>query len=276
MNRLLHDLGRRMFPAYHALSYGFEPDPWQKELLENQHRRVIVCCGRQVGKSKTTAMLARQTAETKPNSLTLVIGPAERQSVEFHRKTNEDHLKEDEDYGLTKVADNQKATELSNGSRIIALPGKEETIKGYSAVDLLIIDEAAYVPDYVWIAVKPMVMVSRGRVVILSTPRSKEGFFYDIWQDAQKKGSRWHPIHITTEECPRIPVEDIEEARSTYPSYAFQREYMAEFTDHEDSLFSNDDLDAMFSDNHGIQPLADTDLISPYLEQLFEEPAWAN
>lgn len=37
--------------------------------------------------------------------------------------------------------------ELQNGSRIISLPGKEQTVRGFSGVRLLAIDEAARVPD---------------------------------------------------------------------------------------------------------------------------------
>src|SRR5215831_9017902 len=58
--------------------------------------------------------------------------------------------------------DSTHTLELANGSRIISLPGKEETIRGFSKVALLILDEAAWVADDLYIAARPMLAVSDG------------------------------------------------------------------------------------------------------------------
>ena len=60
---------------------------------------------------------------------------------------------------------------LANGSRIIALPGTEKTIRGYAAADLVVIDEAARVEDDLLTAVRPMlaaaVLVTMSRSMAL-------------------------------------------------------------------------------------------------------------
>jgi hypothetical protein len=66
-------------------------------------------------------------------------------------------------------------------SKIVALPCKEETIRGYSSVGLLIIDEAARVPDELYHGVRPMLEASDGRIICLSTPFGRVGLFYDAW-----------------------------------------------------------------------------------------------
>ena len=43
--------------------------------------------------------------------------------------------------------ENKLSLELANGSRIVALPGNEASIRGFSGVTLLLIDEGARVPD---------------------------------------------------------------------------------------------------------------------------------
>ena len=53
--------------------------------------------------------------------------------------------------------------ELTNFSRIVCVPCKEETIRGFAKVDLLVIDEAARVPDDLYRAVRPMLAVSGGQ-----------------------------------------------------------------------------------------------------------------
>jgi hypothetical protein len=97
--------------------------------------------------------------------------------------------------------------ELANGSRIVSLPGDEQTIRGYSGVALLAIDEAARVPDDLYRAVRPMLAVSGGRLVCLSTPYGKRGWFFETW----KGGSGWQRARITADQCPRITPEVLAE-----------------------------------------------------------------
>jgi hypothetical protein len=88
--------------------------------------------------------------------------------------------------------------ELENGSRIVSLPGKEGTIRGYPGARLLAIDEAAWVPDDLYLAVRPMLAVSDGRLVALSTPHGTRGWFYEAWRgqflDAQTQAFRREDI----------------------------------------------------------------------------------
>src|SRR6516164_11806413 len=67
---------------------GFEPDPWQAKLLRSTSRQIILCMGRQVGKSTVTAALALHTALYRPGSLILVIAPSQRQSRELFIKVH--------------------------------------------------------------------------------------------------------------------------------------------------------------------------------------------
>src|SRR5205085_8729659 len=98
---------------------------------------------------------------------------------------------------------------LENGSRIVSLPGEEATVRCYSGVRLLVIDEAARVPDSLYSAVRPMLAVSRGRLVALSTPAGRRGWFHDAWQGA----GDWHRIRITADQCPRISAAFLAEER---------------------------------------------------------------
>jgi hypothetical protein len=48
-----------------------------------------------------------------------------------------------------------------NGSRIVGLPGIEVTVRGFSAVSLLLIDEASRVDDAMYKALHPMLAVGQ-------------------------------------------------------------------------------------------------------------------
>jgi hypothetical protein len=78
---------------------------------------------------------------------------------------------------------------LTNGSRIVSLPAGEETIRGFSAVSLLVIDEAARVSDDLYFAVRPMLATSGGSLVALSTPLGQRGFFFEAWESAAGGGA---------------------------------------------------------------------------------------
>jgi hypothetical protein len=71
---------------------------------------------------------------------------------------------------------NKLSLMLPNGSRIVGLPGTERTVRGFTA-SLILIDEAAGVEDAMYKALRPMLAVQRGDLWLISTPRSKRGFF---------------------------------------------------------------------------------------------------
>jgi hypothetical protein len=139
--------------------------------------------------------------------------------------------------------------ELSNGSRIIALPGKEATLRGFSGVSLLIVDEASRVPDELYQAIRPMLAVSGGRIVLLSTPFGKRGFFYSEWTD----GVDWRKVKITADQCPRINAEWLERERQMIGDWWYQQEYFCEFVETNDQVFSYDDIQAALDSS--IEPL---------------------
>ncbi len=133
---------------------------------------------------------------------------------------------------------------LANGSRIEALPGSERTVRGFSGAALLIVDEAARVADELYFAVRPMVAVSGGALIMLSTPYGKRGIFHQEWTE----GGNWGRYQVTAEECPRIPPAFLEEERRGMPDWWFAQEYLCEFRETEDQIFSHDMIEAARSD----------------------------
>jgi hypothetical protein len=144
------------------------PDPWQVQVLASPLAQVLLLCSRQVGKSTVAAALAMRAAILQSGALTLLLSPSQRQSGELFRKVLSYHAALGQ--ALPVTAESVLRIEFANGSRIVSLPGDESTIRGYSGVALLVIDEAARVDDNLYRAVRPMLAVSRGRLVALSTP----------------------------------------------------------------------------------------------------------
>jgi hypothetical protein len=220
---------------------GLEPDRWQTSLLYSDAPRMLLLCSRQAGKSQTAAAVALKTALLAPQSLILLLSPSLRQSGELFRDKFLPLYRR-----WTNACPARRETalelELANGSRIVSLPGTEQTIRGYSGVKLLVIDEASRVADALYCAVRPMVAVSHGRLVALSTPFGKRGWFHDEWHST----SSWERVRITAEECPRIPASFLAEERLALGPRWYRQEYECSFEETIDAVFSSEDIAAAF------------------------------
>jgi len=217
-------------------------------VLGTTRKRGLLNCSRQWGKSTITAAKAVHQASSEPGSLTLVVSPSARQSGEFLRKAGGFVRK----LGIRPKGDgdNELSIQMPNGSRIVGLPESEATIRGFSAVSLLLIDEAARVSDEVYRAVRPMLAVSQGALWLMSTPFGKRGFFYEAWAHG---GGEWERIRAPATECPRIPREFLEEERAVQGERWFRQEYLCEFEDAVSGVFARDLVDRAITDE--VEPL---------------------
>lgn len=245
MTALAVDLASALDPVALARRAGIEPDPWQREVLRAPERQIILNCSRQSGKSTTTGILATHAALYDPGSLALLVSPSERQSIELLRKVK-DTLRA---LGVTAdevEKDNTLGLETTSGSRVLALPGKEETIRTYSGVRLIAIDEASRAADALYHALRPMLAISGGRLVLLSTAFGRRGFFWEAWAQG---GTMWRRFEIPATMCPRITPEFLAQERASLPRDVFAQEYMCEFVEASGSVFDADDLAAIFGES---------------------------
>src|SRR5262245_8319837 len=226
---------------------GMEPDPWQVTVARSRSPRILLNCSRQSGKTSLTAALALATAFREPRTLTLILSPSLRQSSESFRKVL-DHYRACAT-PIPTSAESALRLELTNGSRIVSLPGTEGTVRGFSKVRLLIVDEAARVEDALYYSIRPMLSISQGRLIALSTPFGKRGWFYQEWTE----GEGWERVEVTGEQCPRISQAFLAEEKRTLPPLWYQSEYMCQFVDTIDQLFRYEDVMGAISAT--VQPL---------------------
>lgn len=253
-------------PVYLFRALGNEPDPWQSQVLRSPAKQVLLNCARQTGKSTVVAVAALHEALYRPPALVLLLSPGERQSGELFRKVMDTyHALAIEKPPL--VLESIFRAEFANGSRILALPGREDTVRGYSGVRLLLIDEASRVADDLYESVRPMLAVSGGRLMLLSTPYGKRGFFYHEWRDG---GPEWERIQIRAADCPRMTPEFLAREMAQGARY-YQQEFGCEFVETDDQYFRDEDIRAAF--DPAILPLfaEDGSLSDPAIRPLFAE-----
>jgi hypothetical protein len=241
------ELRMALDPVAFARSVGVEPDRWQHKLLRSSSDRVLLNCSRQSGKSTMSALIALHRALYRPGSLILCLAPALRQSQELFAKV----LGFYRELGrpVRAQAEGKLSLELENASRIVTLPGSEKTIRGFSGVSLLLLDEAARVEDPLYHAVRPMLAVSGGSLMMLSTPHGKRGVFYEEWTE----GIGWERYEVPATEVPRISEEFLEEERRSLPARIFRQEYLCSFEELEDAVFLTEHVERAITPE--VQPL---------------------
>jgi Terminase large subunit, T4likevirus-type, N-terminal len=229
------DFARALDICLLAKDCGINPDPVQAKLLTTSARKVLLCCTRQWGKSTIAALIALYECLYQAPAMVILVSPSQPQSTELFRKLHHFWSK----LPGAPMARQESLTrmELANGSRIVSLPGSERTTRGFSACTLLIIDEAARVPEELLAAVRPTLAATGGRFFALSTPAGKRGWFYEAWNN---EGAGWEKVMVKATECSRIKPEFLAEEMAQLGPMIYSQEYMCEFVDAETSVFSTE------------------------------------
>lgn len=204
-------------------------DPWQERALRSEARRLLMITPRQSGKSTVAAIIAL-AASTIPGGLAVACAPTMRQSGELLRAVRVLHKPLEEIHRIRN--ESVLRLEFTNGGRVVAIPGTETTVRGLAGAAVVVLDETACLPTAdLYFSLSPMVAVSGGRIIILSTPRQPGSWFHKLWTD----DNDFDKIHISYEDCPRLNPKFLESERLSMPKAVFDREYRAVFVDQENS-----------------------------------------
>jgi hypothetical protein len=222
---------------------GMKPDPWQSRFVRSYARSSLLLCSRQSGKSTATGAMSAMTAIREPGSLILLLSPTLRQSGELFRDKVLPAYRAacERGAGVPSVAETALSLHLANGSRVVSLPENEAGIRGFSGVAMIVIDEASRVSDALYLAVRPMLATTNGRLVALTTPFGKRGWFHREWEEG---GPSWERTQAKATECPRVTRAFLAEELRALGERAYAQEYECAFNDSVDSVFSDTDIQA--------------------------------
>jgi len=233
------DLALGLDPVRFAAAAGYpDLDDWQQKVLRVKPRRLLLNCSRQVGKTLTAALLALHQAIYADGSLAVVVAVAQRQSQETVRICRDL-------YGtlgrpVPAESENKLSLELENGSRILAVPSTEQTIRGLAGVNLLVLDEASRMPDSLYGAVLPFLATSNGALALLSTPFGRRGFFFESYQQR----AEWYYVEAPATACARIPASFLAEQRKKTNALLYAQEWECQFNNSERGAFREEDIHA--------------------------------
>jgi hypothetical protein len=241
------DLIVSLDPVTLAALAGYRLDPWQREAVRSEADQQLILAPRQSGKTLVSAVRAAHELLANPGALVLLVAPATRQAGELYR-TARQFLEAVP--GVSLVQRSALSLELGTGSRLVVIPGDTadaRTTRGFSAVRLLIIDEAARVRDDVYYSLRPVVAVSRGKILLLSTPAGQRGAFF---KEATSGSPDWHRVRVSTAECPRLDPQWLAAERERIGRWWYAQEYgtpYPQFLDAETALYATADIEACIS-----------------------------
>jgi Terminase large subunit, T4likevirus-type, N-terminal len=197
------------------------PTPWQETFLRApQGASILALTARQVGKTTTAAWGIAHSILFTPGSLSVIACPAQRQSAEAVRRVREAVIKA----GAELESDNVYALELNNGSRVLALPGSDDSIRGLTVDGWIVADEAARLPHVLIAALRPMRARTQARLAMLSTAWSRTDPFWTAWASDEQS---WIRLKATADaDVTLFPAQFLEQERRALGEDAFKREYL--------------------------------------------------
>lgn len=252
---LIEDFHMALDPARFSQRVGLPPDDWQRRLLQSSAKRILLNCSRQSGKTTTIGTLEAHAAIYHDGIQIINVAPGLRQSRELFRKVMMAYRVAGKP--IPSRVENKLELELTNNSRVVALPGSEGTIRGFSGIDWLIFEEASRIPDVLYHSVRPMIATRPdARIIVPSTPFGSRGFFYEQWLEIVGKKinkafgdiigntsmDEWEYFEVRAEDCPRITPEFLEEERASMGEWWFQQEYGCKFQDAQGAAFRSEDI----------------------------------
>jgi hypothetical protein len=176
----------------------FELFPYQEKTLNQfkDHRYNIVLKSRQTGISTLTAgySLWKMIFNQDYNVLVIAIKQEVAKNLVTKVRVMYDNLP-----SWLKVAtqeDNKLSLRLVNGSQVKAIPSSPDAGRS-EALSLLVVDEAAFVPDIneIWASATPALSTG-GSCIALSTPNGVGNWFHQQWVGAEEGTNEFNPIYL--------------------------------------------------------------------------------
>ena len=207
----------------------FDLHPAQMQVFQDKTRFRVLVAGRRFGKTYEAIAEASCAALDPANKLrqpVFLIAPTQAQAKILYWRPLVDKLHR----LITSTNVNEGLITLNNGV-LVGVKGADnpDALRG-PGLWVAILDEYANMKPYVWgEIVRPALADSRGRALFIGTPDGRN-HFYDLYQMAAAGvDSAWKAWHFESIENPFLPAGEVEAARSSMSSAAFNKEFRASF-----------------------------------------------
>lgn len=199
--------------------------PKQDEIRRHPARFKAVSCGRRFG--KTLMAVALIFACAAAGGAAWWVGPTSREAKIGWKQLRQMALQ----VPGAVVKDGTKEITFPTGGWLAVLSAESATLRG-EGLDLVVIDEAAFIPDLnrVWnYDLRAALSDRKGGAVFISSPDGRN-YFYQLFQRGQDPAHpEWASWQATSYDNPFLDKAEIDAARAELPEWVFRQEYLAEF-----------------------------------------------
>lgn len=224
---------------------GYKPFKWQAEVhngiskfgFKSGHLH-IVKAKRQIGKSFIIINELLRFSINYKGTVNCSLSP----TLDQARKIYNGILKATDQTGVIKKKnDSLLEIEFINGSTILFKSAEQrESLRGYTVSGILCIDEAAYITDEVWGIIRPTTDVHQACILIVSTPKFRMGFFFDLFMmglAGNPKITSYDLCKFDTSEL--LPPDQLELYKQMMPKNLYITEILGQFLDSESIVFGD-------------------------------------
>lgn len=212
----------------------------QKLVYKSKARFKILSCGRQWGKTSLVYVCGVECA-VNGGVVWWVAPTSSIANIGWRLFVN--NLK---DIPGIEINITEKRIYLPGGGEIwVKSADNPDGLRG-ATIDLLIVDEAAYIKDDVWYMVlKPMLAIRKGRAIFISTPNGVGNYFHELWMIGQDKeeieSGNYESWRFPSNTNPYMPESEMLDAKKRLPKLVYEQEWLGMFVADGQSVFKNID-----------------------------------
>ena len=222
----------------------YSPQPYQRQVLDGLYADWadsvhVVKAMRQCGKSMMLENLLIRVSLEHPQQPSVLISPTYNPAKKIYKSLCKKFKK-------TPICDSSDGQDLVftfiNGSEVKFMSAEQgDNIRGETVTryGILCVDEAAYMKDDVYYAATPFTSAHRAPTVIVSTPRFRSGFFYDMYSDGEHQQGHVHAYDFSQFDNPYITPEKLDTYRKRMPVNLFRADYLGEWMEETSELFGD-------------------------------------
>lgn len=220
-----------------------KPYPHQKAVLDamkdahGSGHIFVVKAKRQVGKTTLAEYALLVIGLTYKQTLSVVVEPTFDQA----RRVYKEMVKAVPQGVVTRKNDTNLEIEFGNGSTIIFKSAEQrDNLRGFTITGLLVVDECAFIQDDIFDILLPATDVHHAPILLISTPKLKQGFFFRYYSAGQEGNPHITSIDFNDYDTSYLlSAEKLEQYRTMMPRAQFTTEYLGEFLDSDSVLFTN-------------------------------------
>lgn len=218
--------------------------PWQQAVVDyicnakGTGRVCVTKAPRQRGKTYLTEGVLLHYAINYAHSINAMISPTLAQS----RKVFKEIVNGIYASGIiAKKNETLLEIELINGSTIFFKSSEMgDGLRGFKVSGILILDEAAYLTDDILELILPWRQVSNAPMLLVSTPKIRQGAFYSYWLQGLEDGEHIKSIDWCDWDTSCLISEDmIKQYRKVMTANQFKSEILGEWLDDDGMVFTN-------------------------------------